>query len=74
MKKIKRSIWGFVCGVRAEIRRWNDFVEEADERWRADPEAAEKRFDDAFSRWVLRFCGAFAIWAIVDVVSWKILS
>ena len=55
MKKLKKSVCVFLGAIGAEIRRFNDFIDREDEKWRLDPVAAEKRFDEAFSR--------FAIWA-----------
>ena len=64
MKKFKKSVCVFLGAVGAEIRRFNDFIDHEDEKWRLDPVATEKRWDEAFSRFTI-WAGAVLLLGIV---------
>ena len=51
-----------------EIQRFNDFIKSEDDKWRADPIAANKKFDAVFNRFAIRAIAAVTIAAITMAV------
>ena len=64
MHKIKKSVFGFLGAVCAEIQRFQDFIDQEDEKWRLDPVATEKRWNAVWIRFDI-WTGAIILIGIV---------
>ena len=69
MQKIKKSVCVFLGAIGAEIRRFNDFIDQEDEKWRLDPVATEERWNEAFRRFHILAAATFFLVLVFYVIS-----
>ena len=69
MHKIKRSVCIFLGAVGAEIRRFNEFIDREDEKWRLDRVATEARWNEAFRRFHIWAAAIFLIVIVTQLIS-----
>ena len=72
MKKIKRTVYGFLGAVQAEVERFRRYVDAEDAKWEADPVGMSKKWDAAFWRYawatIAALTGAVIVRAVFSVV------